>query len=314
MFTLVVPVYRNEASIPDLLQTVESIDRGMRGGFEVVFVVDGSPDRSFDLLQGGLDKAAFRSQLLLLSRNFGSFAAIRAGLEAGRGSSFGVMSADGQEPPELVLAFAERLRTGHFDVVIGSRTSRGDPLAIRAASRLFWSAYRCLVQRDVPAGGVDVFGCTAQVRNLILSMNEGNSTLVGLLLWLGFRREVVKYERLPRRHGKSGWSFGRRLRYMLDSVFAFSDLPIRLLSLCGLCGILLSLGLGILVLAMKAVGAIPIPGYAATVMVVMFFGGLNSLGLGLIGEYVWRAFENTKQRPGHVVAVKIEYSGKPEVQ
>jgi glycosyltransferase involved in cell wall biosynthesis len=311
MLSLVVPVYRNEESIADLVAALEQLSR-KSGGFEAVFVVDGSPDRSLELLRDKLPRASFHSQVLSLSRNFGSFAAIRAGLAAGGGDVFAVMAADLQEPPELILAFREALESGHYDVAVGYRDSRADPLRDRLFSAVFWGLYRAFIQRDVPRGGVDVFGCTRTFRDQILTLAESNSTLVGLIVWLGFRRAEIPYRRQPRRHGKSAWSFGRKFRYLLDSCFAFSDLPVRLLSLAGLTGIALSLAMGIVVVVTRTIGNIPVPGYAATVLTVMFFGGLNSLGIGILGEYLWRTFENTKGRPGYVVLSRTEFSGRPE--
>jgi polyisoprenyl-phosphate glycosyltransferase len=311
MLSLVVPVYRNEGSIADLLAAIEGLSRA-GGEFEAIFVVDGSPDKSLELLREQLSRASFHSQILALSRNFGSFAAIRAGLAAGRGDVFAVMAADLQEPPELVVAFREALESGRYDVAVGCRDSRSDPFRDRIFSVVFWGLYRALIQREVPRGGVDVFACTRTFRDHILALGESNSTLVGLIFWLGFRRAEVPYRRQLRRHGKSAWSFRRKFRYLLDSCFAFSDLPVRLLSVAGLIGIGLSVALGIVVLVSRAVGSISVPGYAATVLTVMFFGGLNSLGIGILGEYLWRTFENTKGRPGYVVLSRTEFSGRPE--
>jgi polyisoprenyl-phosphate glycosyltransferase len=310
MLSLVIPVYRNEESIPDLLAALEELSRGLDGAFEVVFVVDGSPDRSLELLRETLPGAGFRSQVLSLSRNFGSFAAIRAGLAAGGGDVFAVMAADLQEPPELVLSFREALESGRYDVVVGCRDSRTDPLRDRLFSAAFWGFYRALVQREVPRGGVDVFACTLRFRDEILALRESNSTLVGLIFWLGFRRAEIRYGRRPRQHGQSAWSFRRKLRYLLDSCFAFSDLPIRLLSVAGLTGMALSLVAGAVVLVVRVTGRIDVPGYAATILTVMFFGGLNSLGIGILGEYLWRTFENSKGRPGYVVFSRAEFAGR----
>ena len=310
MLSLIVPVYRNEESISDLLVALEQLSSRLGGAFEVVFVVDGSPDRSLELLQKTLPGVGFRSQILSLSRNFGSFAAIRAGLAAGSGDLFAVMAADLQEPPDLVLSFQEALQSGRYDVAVGCRDSRSDPLRDRLFSTTFWGLYRTLVQREVPRGGVDVFGCTRRFRDEILRLKESNSTLVGLIFWLGFRRAEILYRRRPRQHGRSAWSFRRKFRYLLDSSFAFSDLPIRLLSLVGLMGILLSLAFSAVVLVGRVTGRIEVPGYAATVLTVMFFGGLNSLGIGILGEYLWRTFENTKGRPDYVVFAHAEFSGR----
>ena len=307
MLSLVIPVFRNEPSIPELVETVGALAKTIPEEFEAVFVDDGSPDRSRETLQRLLPRAGFRARVVSLSRNYGSFAAVRAGLAAGNGAYFAVMAADLQEPPSLVTEFFTLLHSGSYDVVVGTRDQRADTFSSRFSSALFWRLYRWLVRRDVPAGGVDVFGCTRAFRDRILELSESNSTVVGLIFWLGFRRAEVKYSRLPRRHGLSGWSFSRKVRYLLDSTFAFSDLPIRLLSLAGLTGMCVSVVLAAAVLAAKIDGQVNVPGYTATVLVVMFFGGLNSFGIGVLGEYLWRTFENTKRRPEYVVARVDEY-------
>jgi len=302
MYSVVVPVYRNESSVADLLNSLEELNRDLDGLLEAVLVVDGSPDRCAELLAEKLPRAGFDSQLLCLSRNYGSFAAIRAGLASARGTFVAVMSADLQEPPELVLEIYTKLLSGEFDVVVGRRVGREDPPLERLASAIFWSLYRKFVQPQVPKGGVDIFGCTSGFRDHLLRLVERNSTLVGLVFWLGFRRGEVEYSRRVRTSGRSGWSLTRRIRYLLDSTFAFSDLPIRFLSGAGVLGLFASLVLGLVVLVARVTGQISVPGYAATILAVMFFGGLNALGIGILGEYVWRAFENTKGRPEFVVA------------
>jgi polyisoprenyl-phosphate glycosyltransferase len=302
MLSVIVPVYKNSENIAALLSALESLNRALYGDFEAVLVVDGSPDDSYPSLHRQLPAAGFRSQLLELSRNFGSFAAIRAGLAAARGRYFCVMAADLQEPPELILQFQQKLAAGDCDVVVGQRTARSDPLMTRLASRLFWGFYRRFVLPDIPEGGVDIFGCTSAVRERIIELRENNSSLVGLLFWLGFRRCYIPYERRRRVAGKSAWTFQKKLRYLNDSVFSFSDLPIRLLFRVGVVGLLWSVVFGAIVLIWKLAGKVPVPGYAATVLLVSFFGALNCFGLGVIGGYVWRTFENTKFRPTHVVA------------
>lgn len=308
-FSIVVPVYRNEASLPELLKVLEEVQRALDCPIELVFVVDGSPDCSYSLLAERLRTVRFSSQLLLLSRNFGSFSAIRAGLAVARGEQIAVLAADLQEPPELVLKFREEMRASDVDLVVGRRVGREDPITSRIFARLYWSLYRRLVQRGMPAGGVDVFACTAEFRDRLLELHERNSSLVGLAIWLGFRRSEVDYVRRARTHGKSAWTVAKKLRYLRDSAFAFSDLPLRLLSWIGLIGVGCSVGLGFVVLVAKLLGTIPVPGYTATALMVMFFGGLNSLGLGILGEYLWRTFENTKGRPDSVVMARREFGG-----
>ena len=304
MISLVVPVYRSASGIPDLLEAVGCLASSVEEPFEAVFVVDGSPDDSLLLLGRDLPNQRFDSQLLSLSRNFGAFSAIRSGLEAARGEVVVVMSADLQEPPELVLELVSKLRSGEWDVAVGQRVGRADTSFL---SGLFWRMYRRFVIPEIPKGGADVFGCTRAVRDQILRLKEGNSSLIGLLFWVGFRRCLVPYERQPRPAGKSAWTLGKKLTYLNDSVFSFSDLPIRLLTRAGLFGLAVSLFFSLTVLIWRLSGPTPVPGYAATVLVVTFFGALNLLGLGVIGSYVWRSFENTKGRPEYIVQAWEEF-------
>ncbi len=310
MISVVVPVYGNAGSVDALVEALARTHRELGGGLEAVFVVDGSPDDSHLRLAAALPAAPFPSQLLSLSRNFGSFSAIRAGLAAGTGDHFAVLAADLQEPPELVAEFARRLEAGACDVVLGQRAGRADPLLARAGAALFWGLYRRFVQPEVPSGGVDVFGCTRAVRDQIVRLAERNSSLVGLLLWVGFRREAVPYVRRERHSGRSGWTLGKKLVYLMDSVFSFSDLPIKFLLRTGALGLVLSVVLAAVVLTARLTGAIDVPGYAATVLTITFFGALNCFGLGVIGGYVWRTFENTKGRPTYIVA-SAERFGPP---
>lgn len=301
--SIVVPVYGNEASLPELLDRLAVMAPQAAGGLEVVFVVDASPDASAELLARSLGQQPFSSRLVLHSRNFGSFAAIRTGLQRALGDFTGVMAADLQEPPELMLEFFRLLGDGEVDLAVGVRRNRSDPPLSALAARVFWSFYRRLVQREMPAGGFDVFACNRIFRQRLLEMEEAHSSLVAQAVWLGFRRATVGYDRLPRSrdHGRSGWTVRKRLKYLSDSIFSFTDLPIRLLLAAGCIGVVVSLALAIVVMVARATGGIDVPGYAATVVVIAFFAALNLAGLGIIGAYVWRAFENTKARPGAVV-------------
>jgi glycosyltransferase involved in cell wall biosynthesis len=305
-YSIVIPVYKNEASIPRLVQALVTMNHELGGQLEVVFVVDGSPDQSYALLRDALGTLDFSAQLLVHSRNFGSFPAIRTGLVAARGDYFGVMAADLQEPPELLVAFFTSLAADECDVAIGTRNGRNDPLLSRAASGLFWGLYRRLVVHDMPEGGVDVFGCNRAFRDQLLKLEESRSSLIALIFWLGFRRKFVGYERQIRQEGKSAWTFSKKMDYMMDSIFAFTDYPIRLLIRMGMFGSVLSIALGVMVLAARLSGAIDVPGYAATMIAVLILGALNLLGLGLVGAYAWRGYENSKQRPLAIVSIKHE--------
>jgi len=309
-YSVVIPVYKNEGSIAPLLQALDELSSKLDAPMETVFVVDGSPDASFARLEEGLRSVSFPARLVLLSRNFGAFAAIRCGLAEASGDFIGVMAADLQEPPSLMLDFFKALSTKPLDVVFGQRLGRHDPGFTKLASNLFWKTYRRLVQPDVPEGGVDVFALTASFRDRLVALGEANSSLLGLLFWLGGRREFVGYTRLEREHGKSAWTIKKKVTYLLDSVFAFSDLPVRVLMGAGLVGLGVAVLLGLVVLGARILGVYEVPGYAGSMLAILFFGALNTFGIGIVGNYAWRAYENTKQRPLNVVSLRIDFPGK----
>ncbi len=310
-YSLVVPVYRNEAAIPALVGALSGLDRELGGSLEVVLVVDGSPDRSLEALAAALPATGIRAKVLELARNFGAFAAIRAGLIEAAGPYYAVMAADLQEPPELALEFFRKLETDTCDVVFGVREGRDDPLASRAAATMFWTIYRRLVQPEMPKGGIDVFGCNQRARDELVAFDESHSSLVGQLVWIGMRRAEVPYRRRARAHGASGWTLRKKLKYMLDSCLAFSDLPIRMLFGVGMLALAVALVFAAVVLVARLTGIISEPGYATTVLLIAGFGALNALGLSVVGAYAWRAFENTKGRPLAIVRQRYTFGEGP---
>jgi polyisoprenyl-phosphate glycosyltransferase len=301
--SLVVPVYNNASTIAPLVAAIEQIGDRVDGAFEAIFVIDGSSDGSQELLLRALKSSSLNALVVEHSRNFGSLAAVRTGMSHARGQRIAVMAADLQEPPELVVQFFSRLASMEVDVVAGERMSRDDKGD--RASKLYWRLYRRFVVREIPPDGVDVFACTATVRDVLCSMEDVHTSLVAQLFWIGFRRELVPYDRLPR-NGASGWTLRRKLRYLSDSVFAFTDLPVRMLWSLGILGLILGLLVGTMVVIARVIGTITVPGYATTVLILLFFLSLNSVGLGIIGSYVWRAYEIAKGRPGAIVRNTVE--------
>ena len=306
--SLIVPVYRNEAFLPEVLRIVQEIGVSLDGTLEAVFVIDGSPDGSERWLVEHLPHCAVPAQLIVLSRNFGSFTAIRAGLAAARGEHAAVMAADLQEPPSLILDFFRVLAEGH-DVAIGTRASREDPWAGQISSQLFWRAFRALVQPEMPRNGVDMFAVSRAARDALLQLNEAHSSLVAQLFWIGFPRVEVPYQRLPRQHGLSGWTFCMKVQYLLDSIFSFTDIPIRLVTAIGFIGTVTFLVVGIALVVARFLQVVPVPGYTAIMVTILFSASLVLLALGIVGNYVWRAYENTKQRPLAIVQARTTFPG-----
>jgi glycosyltransferase involved in cell wall biosynthesis len=300
-YSVVVPVYQNEATLAELVKRLESLTDELDGALEVVFVVDGSPDGSLVLLRRLLsEERRFSSQLISLSRNFGSFSAVRAGMAVAQGDFVAMMAADLQEPASLVRDFFRGLARGEHDIAIGVRTARDDPARDMLPARIFWWLFRRLVEPAIPQGGVDVFGCTRQVAGELVRMDESHTSLVGLLYWVGFRRLEVPYERLPRPVGKSAWGFRRKVRYLLDSIFSFTDLPIIVIIGVGVIGVAVSTIWAIVVLAAWAAGQIDVAGYTPLMLALFFLTSAVLTALGLVGSYVWRTYENSKGRPGAI--------------
>ncbi|WP_308281558.1 glycosyltransferase family 2 protein [Cellulomonas sp. PS-H5] len=306
-FSVVIPVYGNEATLGAVIERLEGVAGRLPGPLEAVFVVDGSPDGSLLVLERLLPEAKIAGQIVVHSRNFGSFPAIRTGLAAARGRYIGVMAADLQEPPELMEEFFDVLRSGDADIAIGRRESRADPAVSSFLSRAFWGSYRRLINPAIPRGGVDVFGCTREVAGHLLSLGEAHSSLVGLLYWVGFRRTEVPYSRVPRSEGRSGWTLRKRVRYMLDSVFSFTDIPISLLSTVGFLGAITTALVGVVVFISWLTGNIDEIGYTPLMLVMLFSTFVLLSGLGVVGSYVWRTYENSKSRPVSVAMSRQVY-------
>ena len=298
--SIVVPVYQNAESIAPLLARLEELSKSLESSCEVVFVVDGSPDNSFDILSDALQSFSLPAQLIRHSRNFGAFAAIRTGMIHARGDNVAVMAADLQEPPELVVEFFRILESGSADIVIGRREGRDDPTMTKASSTMFWRIYRKYVFPDMPDGGVDIFACSREVSDVVLALDESHSSLIGLLYWIGYRRVEVPYRRQERQHGVSGWSLKKKVRYLLDSVFSFTDIPLTVLVAVGAIGGIVTVIAGLVVFIAWLLGAVREPGYTPVMLVLLFSTFSLLTAHGIVGTYVWRAYENTKRRPSAI--------------
>ena len=302
--SIVVPIYNNETSITSLINELNSICAKFNFNVEVVFVIDGSPDGSVALIQKNADQIVFSHTVIELSKNYGAFSAIKCGIENSNGKYIAVKTADLQEPSDLIYKFYNMLTENKSDIVFGLRISRNDGFVSNFFSKLFWRIYKKYVNNQVPIGGTDVFACTNQVAASIKNLNERNTSLLGLLYWVGYSRGYVEYERLERKSGKSSWSFRKKIRYASDSIFSFTDLPIIAIQIIGVVGISISLLISILVVILKLSGSLLVPGYAALMLVILFSTSALLFAIGIVGNYSWRAFENSKNRPNVIVMKK----------
>jgi hypothetical protein len=210
------------------------------------------------------------------------------------------MAADLQEPVSLIEDFFTRLATDEYDVAVGVRAARNDPGGGATASRLFWWLYRKLVQPEIPPGGVDVFACTRDVARQLSGLQESHTSLVGLLYWLGFRRAEVPYVRQARPAGRSAWSLRKRIRYLQDSIFSFTSLPIAAITVVGVVGLIASLTYAAITLGFWVAGKIDVQGYTPLMLAILFMASSVLIALGIVGSYVWRTYENSKGRPGAI--------------
>ena len=300
-YSVVVPIYGNRDSMAALVDRLVALDESRGGGVEGVFVVDGSPDDSLAILRELLAHGTLEAQVLSHSRNFGSASAVRSGLAVARGDYIAVMAADLQEPPEVVEAFFDLLETDECDIALGERVGRDDPAMSAAMASVYWRMYRRFINREIPTGGVDVFGCTRRIAGRIVSFPESHTSLIALLYWLGYRRRYVQYRRSARHSGTSAWTFRKKLRLLFDSIYAFTDLPIIVLQIIGFAGTIFSFLIAVMIFVGWLVGWVKQPGYTPIMIAIAGSASALLLAMGVVGSYVWRTYENSKSRPLELV-------------
>jgi glycosyltransferase involved in cell wall biosynthesis len=300
--SLVVPVYHNAESLPDLFAALERIAHGR--DFEFVLVDDGSRDGSWLLLEQYAAREP-RAKAIKLSRNFGSFVACVAGLTHATGDAAVLISADLQDPPELIPEMVSRWKEGH-EVVLAVRERRMESLLQRTLSGLYYRIMRWSALPDLPPGGFDFVLIDRKVIDTVVTVQEKNTTLMGLILWTGFRRAAIPYTRRAREKGRSMWTLRKKVKYFIDSVVAFSSLPIRLAQTLGMVIAVAGLIHAIVIVGLKLTNNIPIQGWTALMVVVLVLGGLQLMMLGILGEYLWRTLDETKRRPLFVVDRIVE--------
>jgi dolichol-phosphate mannosyltransferase len=300
--SVVVPVYWNALSLPLLFDRLEIVERQLvaRHGvsLQLIFVNDGSGDQSQDAL---LDIKVKRphATVVRLARNFGAVHASRTGFRFVEGDAFVILAADLQDPPELLLEMVPRWLDGS-KFVIAVRASREDPLISRAFSWLYYRVLRMLVVPGYPERGFDV---ALMDRVMLEPMRNCSKNAFTPLLayWLGYSPSVVSYHRPKREHGRSGWTFTKKIKAFLDVMLGFSVTPIRLISAFGTIVATASFMYGMAVGLAALFGNIPVSGFATLAILITFLLGLIIVMLGIIGEYLWRIFDEVNRRPETVI-------------
>lgn len=304
-FSIVVPIYFNEPNIPHTIPRLQRLEQVIPNcDFEYVFVDDGSKDKSLQLLIEAREKDQ-RIKVIKLSKNFGSMSAIQAGLKYATGDCVGIIAADLQDPPELFGKMLEYWKSGK-KVVLGTRSDREESISQKIFSNTYYYLLRKFALKGYPEGGFDFLLVDRQVVNEILEIREKNTNIMSLIYWLGHEREYIPYVRQERKLGKSRWTLSKKIKLFIDSFVSFSYTPIRFMSLIGVLTAVLSFIYGVFVVVSTLFGIIELQGWTTIISLITFLLGIIMIMLGIIGEYLWRILDESRDRPSYVVDETFE--------
>jgi dolichol-phosphate mannosyltransferase len=299
-YSIVIPVYNEEETIPELSRRLVQLLERLDGPAEVILVDDGSSDRGYERMLEERERDS-RFKVLRLSRNFGHEIASTAGLDAAAGNAIIIMDADLQDPPDVILEMAARWREG-FDVIYGIRDERqGETRFKRLTSAAFYRLFRRIANIDVPMDVGDFRLVDRRALEAFKAMRETNRYVRGMFSWIGFNQLGVRFQRDVRFAGETKYPLTKLLKIATDGVVSFSAAPLRLALNLGFFFAGFSFFLGVLALAFKFAGLYSIPGLASIAVFVAFLGGMQLLVLGLIGEYIARIHDEVKNRPLYLV-------------
>ncbi|MEW6602006.1 MAG: glycosyltransferase family 2 protein [Nitrospirota bacterium] len=297
LISVIIPTYNEEENLPVLYQRLGEFSSASKNNFEFIFVDDGSTDGSFSIIKGISEKDP-RVIGIRLSRNFGSHAACLAGLMHSKGDACTFISADLQDPPELIDDLANEWNKG-YEIVIGVR-EWGEQ-----EKRFFQDIYYRLVKRfalrNMPESGTDVFLVDRKVANSVIAMGEKNTSIFGLILWSGFSQTVVTYKKGKRLKGASKWSLSKKMKLFIDTFVSFSYFPLRIMSLLGIMIAFAGFTYAIIIIAARLVYFKAIEGWSSLMVILLMVSGVQMIMLGILGEYLWRNFDESRKRPPFIV-------------
>lgn len=298
--SIVVPVYYNENNLHPLYRDIqEKIINRINFDYELVLVDDGSKDQSWSVMQE-IAESDPNVKIIHLSRNFGSHAAILCGLEHSTGDCAVVKAADLQEPTEMILEMYARWQKGN-NVVLAVREGRDESASQTMFANLYYWLVRKTALPQMPKGGFDTFLLDRKVIEVLERMDERNSAITGQILWSGFKTDVVYYVRKAREIGKSRWTLKKKIRLVADTLFSFSNLPIVFITTVGFLSCIGSLIWAVIVLASKIMGLIEVSGFTTMFIFQLFSFGIIMMTLGLLGGYLWRTFDASRNRPVYII-------------
>lgn len=299
--SIVVPVYYNADTLMLLYEDMKEKILDRLGAYELVFVDDGSGDDSWEIMNRIKEKEpAGNVQCVRLSRNFGEHAALLAGLSVCSGDCAVTKQADLQEDSEIILDMYESWKKGN-KVVLAVRQQRDENLVKKFFAHLYYVLIHKCVEKRMPIGGCDCYLVDRQVIEVLERLDEKNSSLTLQVLWAGFRTDEIYFHRRDREIGKSRWTFAKKFKLVLDSMMSFSYFPIRFMSGVGFVFSAAALLLMIEVIVEKFTVGTPILGWASLMCIVLLGFGIIMLMLGILGEYVWRALDASRNRPPYLI-------------
>lgn len=302
--SVVIPMLNEAENLGALMGRLIPVLDGLadRYRMEVLFVDDGSTDGSFEVVRELAEKDT-RIHGLRLSRNFGSHLAITAGLEHARGDAAIVLTADLQEPPERIPDFIAQWESGN-EIVWGIRSHRADE---RSSDRLFSKVFTAVTRSGHEMKGYPREGPSAyllvdrSVIEAVRGFGERNRMILGMLAWTGFQGTTLEYEQETRNAGSSGWSVARKLKMTIDTLVSFSYAPIRLASLLGIVISIVAFLYAAVVIVLALTGTVTATGFPTLLAVILLLGGVQLLFLGILGEYLWRALDESRRRPTYLI-------------
>ncbi|WP_299460652.1 glycosyltransferase family 2 protein [uncultured Gimesia sp.] len=293
--SLVIPLYDEEECISEFIRQVRSSIDLLPFSYEIIFVDDGSQDRTVEIV---IDfcKSDPRIALIQLTRNYGKEAALTAGITHASGAFILMMDPDLQDPPERIVDFYNKIREG-YDLVFSTRIEKSDSLIRKLTSKIFWSTLNTVTGLNIPPnlGAMRIF--SQAFAQEFLRYPERVRFIEGLFMSIGMRRTTIEIENRPRFAGVSKFTLKRRIKLATNAMLAFSDLPLRFTMSLGLAGVLASIFFGLIIVFRKAIFGIGLLGWTSTVTIIIFFGSLQLFVLGLIGNYIGRIYTEIKARP-----------------
>jgi len=301
--SVIIPCYFNEKNISitgrALIQNEKLFSREVE--FEYIFVDDGSKDNTYYELIEFQKKYPKKVQVIKLTRNFGANQASYCGMHYASGDCNVIFAADLQEPPELIYKMFKHWKRG-YKYVVAQITKRNDGWITDFTSNIVHLIVKKFIFHDYPSGGINIFLFDKKLKDDLIKMEEKNLYLPQLCLWLGYDFVSVSYTRAKRSIGTSKWNFAKRVKAFIDIFVEFSFLPIRLISIMGLILTGMALYYSIAILIAKINGKVPITGWASLTIILLFVSSFIMISLGIIGEYIWRLLEASRNRPNYVIA------------